>query len=146
MKPKTAFWDSSALAPLCCQQPSSARARQLARRLTRQIVWWGTTTEITSALARLDREGRLTPGLLRQHLEQLERLQNGWIEVLPVEQVRLMAADLLLRYPLRGADSLQLAAALAWCKQNPRRRPFVCFDERLAQVAEEVGFEVYRFE
>jgi len=33
--PITAFWDASALEPLCAQ------ARQEARTYSRQVVWWG---------------------------------------------------------------------------------------------------------
>jgi hypothetical protein len=35
---------------------------------------------------------------------------------------------------------LQLAAALVWCNERPRRRVMVCFDERLAAAAEQAGF------
>jgi len=37
-------------------------------------------------------------------------------------------------------DSFQLAAALVWCQEKPRRRPFVTADERLAKAAEKAGF------
>jgi len=37
----------------------------------------------------------------------------------------------------------QLAAALVWCQERPRRRSFVCFDDRLSLAAEKVGFAVY---
>jgi hypothetical protein len=35
-----------------------------------------------------------------------------------------------------------LAAALEWCDQRPRHRPFVCFDRRLAEAAFQLGFAV----
>ena len=43
---------------------------------------------------------------------------------------------------LRAADALQLAAALVWAKQLPRKRLFVCFDGRLAEAAGKEGFTV----
>jgi hypothetical protein len=52
--------------------------------------------------------------------------------------------ELLDDHPLRTGDALQLAAALISCNQNPRRRTFVCFDDRLATVAEDVGFKVIK--
>jgi hypothetical protein len=51
---------------------------------------------------------------------------------------------LLDDYPLRTGDALQLAAALISCNKNPRRRIFVCFDDRLAAVAEDVGFKAIK--
>ncbi len=38
--------------------------------------------------------------------------------------------------------ALQLGAALVWCREKPRRRPFVCFDERLGKAAPQAGFSV----
>lgn len=146
MKPRTAFWDSSALITLLYPQSSSTRARQLVRTFSRQVIWWATPVEIVSALSRLHREELVTSEQLQKHLSRLTNLQKCWIEVSPVEQVRMTAQSLLLQHPLRAADSLQLAAALAWCKQKPKRRPFICFDKQLAQVAEAVGFEVHRFD
>jgi predicted nucleic acid-binding protein len=62
--------------------------------------------------------------------------------MLPSEKVRTMAEALPDEYGVRAADALQLAAALVWCRERPRRRPFVCFDERLANAAAKVGFAV----
>lgn len=143
---RTAFWDSSALTVLFCQQAPSTKARQLAHTYSRQVVWWATPVEIVSALARLHRDGLVTQPALQRNLAKLASLQQTWIAVQPVEQIRETAQNLLLQYPLRAADSLQLAAALAWCRHKPKRRPFVCFDIRLAQAAESSGFEVYRLD
>lgn len=146
MKPRTAFWDSSALITLFCRQSPSTKAGQLVRTFSRQVVWWATPVEIVSALSRLHREGLVTSEQLQKHLSRLTSLQKSWIEISPVEQARITAQSLLLQHPLRAADSLQLAAALAWCKQKPKRRPFICFDKQLAQAAEAIGFEVHRFD
>src|SRR5215218_7883847 len=55
----TAFWDTSALVPLCCFQPQSAKARQVVRTYSRQVVWWGTVIDAVSSLNRLTRDGTL---------------------------------------------------------------------------------------
>jgi len=52
---------SSALAPLCCQQLDSAALRQVLRQKPRIVAWWSAIIEAHSALARLLREGTLTP-------------------------------------------------------------------------------------
>ncbi len=142
MKSETAFWDSSALVPLCCRQAASADARRLARRYGRMVVWWGTRVEALGALARLQREGALSENGFRQTRARLSVLSRAWSELLPVESVRQQAEELLVRYPIRAADALQLAAALVWCRGRPQRRIFVCFDQRLGEAASQTGFEV----
>lgn len=53
-----------------------------------------------------------------------------------------LAAQLLDKYPLRAADSLQLAASLIWCENRPSRRSFICGDPRSAKAAESAGFSI----
>jgi hypothetical protein len=48
----------------------------------------------------------------------------------------------LASHPLRGADALQLAAALVWCDEAPQGDTFVCLDERLKEAARREGFGV----
>ena len=66
----------------------------------------------------------------------------SWDEILPSEQIRTLAEGLPVEYGIRGADALQLAAALVWCRERPRRRPFVCFDERQVAAVSKAGFTV----
>jgi hypothetical protein len=46
MKTESAFWDTSALVPLCCHQSATADARRLARRYGRMVVWWCARVEL----------------------------------------------------------------------------------------------------
>jgi hypothetical protein len=62
--------------------------------------------------------------------------------MLPSERVRALAEELPDEYGVRSADALQLAAALVWCRERPKRRAFVCFEEKLARAAAEAGFVV----
>ena len=84
-------------------------------------------------LSRLERE------VARKKLQQLATI---WIEVQPDDQVRRLSLELLEKYPLRTGDAFQLAAALVWCDEKPRRRTVMCFDVRLAEAARQVGFTV----
>ncbi len=143
MKTSPAFWDSSAIVLLCCQQANSPKARLYARDFPRLVVWWVSNIEVTSALARLRRENLISQDILDLSLSKLALLQNSWVEVLPVEQVRDLAQSLLTQHSLRAADSLQLAAALVWCKLKPKNRPFICFDDRLSSIALSLGFDTY---
>jgi len=137
-----AFWDASAIVPLCCSQSATKRVRKLLREVGRMVVWWGTPIETRSAFARLVRAGSLTDEERVRAVRLLEQLRQSWDEIQPSEQVRTVAEDLPDRYGVRAADAVQLAAALIWCRERPNRRPFICFDERLSRAAADVGFTV----
>jgi len=138
----TAFWDTSALVPLCCFQPQSAHARQVARTYSRQVVWWGTVIEAVSSLNRLTRDGALNGVQSKQAFARLDYLRNHWNEVQPTEEVREQAERLLRFHRLRAADALQVAAALVWCGGRPRGRALIGADGNLSEAAAAEGFTV----
>ena len=138
-----AFWDASAVVPLCCSQQGTRRGRELADELGQMVVWWGTPVEARSAFARLGRERRLTGPQQTRAITLLDRVRHTWDEILPSEQVRRLAEALPDECGIRAADAMQLAAARVWCRERPARRPFVCFDMRLAEAAEATGFSVH---
>ncbi|MGH9385752.1 MAG: type II toxin-antitoxin system VapC family toxin [Vicinamibacterales bacterium] len=137
-----AFWDASAIVPLCCSQPATAQGRKLRRELKRMVVWWGTSLEARSAFARLVREGQLSTEERATAVRLLGQLRGAWDEILPTEKVRSLAEDLPDTNRVRAADAAQLAAALVWCRERPKQRPLVCFDERLRSAATALGFSV----
>lgn len=140
--PMTAFWDTSAIVPLCCFQPQSAQARQVVRTYSRQVVWWGTVIEAVSSLNRLTREGTLKQKESRQAFARLDYLRDRWNEVQPTQEVRDRAERLLRIHKLRAADALQLAAALVWCEDRPRARALIGADGNLSEAAGAEGFTV----
>lgn len=139
-----AFWDTSAIVPLCCSQQATRHGRTLVRDLGRMIVWWGTPIEARSAFARLRREGRLSDSGLATSIKLLDQLRASWDEIQPSAKVRSLAEQLPDDHGVRAADALQLAAALVWCGERPRHRPFICSDDRLATAATALGFVVRR--
>src|SRR5438309_512801 len=141
-KAVSAFWDTSTVVPLCCQQNLSQSMRKRWRETTRVVVWWGTTVEVRSAISRLHHEGLLTAKGRQQALARLEALRQEWHEIMPSDKVRSLAGRLPDAYGLRALDSFQLAAALVWCNEKPKNRVFVCDDSRLAAAAQTVGFTV----
>jgi predicted nucleic acid-binding protein len=143
MNKQPAFWDSSALVPLCVHESASRRAHSQLRKFL-PVVWWGSLVEVHSAIARLHRRGKLNAGEKQKALSQLDVLDRNWREVLPGDHVRDLAAHLLDAHDLRAADSLQLAAALTWCQERPAGRNFLCSNERLSKAAIAVGFSVLR--
>src|ERR1043165_6193674 len=140
-KIERAFWDTSAIVPLCCQQDASQEMRRIARRIKRVAAWWGTTVEARSAFSRLVRDGQMTVRGLQQAVARLEVHCTSWVEALPGGRAREIAEGLPEQYGLRALDSFQLAAALAWCKEQPRGRLFVCCDARLAEAAAKGGVD-----
>jgi predicted nucleic acid-binding protein len=141
VKGRTAFWDCSALIPLCVQERTSNKVKTLAKQFA-PVVWWGTTVEIHSAIARLHRSGELNGAGRQAALSRLSVLSRGWREVLPSDKLRLQAGVLLDTYSLRSADSLQLASAMIWCQQRPARQRFVSSDLNLCQAAAQAGFVI----
>lgn len=135
-----AFWDSSALVPLCVQQQASPTVRRLAKQYG-IVAWWSTAVEVRSAFARLRRLGDLSQSGLALAEASLDRLRAGWQEVRPDDTLRTRAESLLHRFPLSAADALQLAAALMWAGEFPRGRAFLCGDTRLLEAARELGFQ-----
>jgi uncharacterized protein len=138
-----AFWDSSALIPLCVQERTSNKVKALAREFA-PVVWWATTVEIDSAIARLHRSGELDDTARQAAVGRLSVLSSGWREILPSDKLRAQAGVLLDTYSLRAADSLQLAAAMIWCQQRPALRRFVASDVRLCEAAAQAGFAIIR--
>jgi predicted nucleic acid-binding protein len=137
-----AFWDSSAIVPLCCAQAGTTRGRRLLADLGRIVAWWGTPVEARSAFARLVGDGELTASQRANAVKLLDQLRRSWDEILPTEAVRVLAESLPDDRGVRAEDALQLAAALVWCRERPRRRAFVCLDDRLGKAASAVGFTV----
>ena len=93
-KTEGAFWDTSAVVPLCCQQRLSQGLRKRWRETARVVVWWGTTVEVRSAISRLHAEGLLTANGRRQALARLEVLRQEWREMMPSDKARGIAEGL----------------------------------------------------
>ena len=141
MSKQAAFWDASALVPLCVNEASSRQAQSQLRKFM-PVVWWGSPVEVHSAIARLHRLGKMTDAEKQGALSRLDLLSRGWREILPGDHVRDLSRRSLETHELRAADSFQLAAALTWCQQRPANRDFVCADVRLSKAAAAAGFSV----
>jgi uncharacterized protein len=136
----SAFWDASALVPLCVRQSITPVAITL-YRMHNPVVWWSTPVEIASAVARLIRMQQLDSRSGAQARKLAQRLADSWSVVQPSDALRARAVQLVARFDLRAADSLQLAAALAWCEDAPQGRVFLTADHKLREAALLSGFE-----
>lgn len=136
------FWDASAILPLLVEEPQTKAMVALMGDDPAAAVWWLTPVECWSALARLEREQRLTDVGVAAAAALLREAARRWTEVPPIERVRDQAARLLRLHPLRTADALQLAAALVLADFDARTLPLVTLDLQLAAAARREGFEV----
>ena len=111
--PTSAFWDASALVPLCIHEPRSVHALSLHKQYE-IVVWWGTQVEVASALARPLRMKLLSSRDWAKAHNTASFFTEAWTVVAPSNEVRAKAQQIVERYDLRAADAFQLAAALEW--------------------------------
>jgi uncharacterized protein len=136
------FWDSSAIIPLCIEEPQTRTVQDIAKKDGALVVWWGTLVECYSAFSRLRRDGALTTKEDTQIRALLASLADTWTEIEPSDDIRDITLRLLQNYPLRAADALQLAAAVVWAEKLPRGHQAVCLDVKLRDALSREGFEV----
>jgi predicted nucleic acid-binding protein len=135
-----AFWDASALVPLCVMQRATPVVEALSAQY-RIAVWWSTPVEMRGAFARLVRMGQMTPTGQVQALVTLDGMRSVWREIDPSEPLREQAERLVDRFPLKAADAQQLAAAMTWCGGRTRGRAFISGDSQLLDAARQLGFQ-----
>ncbi len=140
LNPPPAFWDASAVVPLCVNEKHSASAGSFLQQY-RMVVWWGTSVEIAGALARLLRMNLLSHAEWVQAHSVASFLAREWTEVSPSDGLRARAAIVVGKYDLRAADAFQLAAALEWSEGNPAGKTFLAADRRLIEAALLSGFD-----
>lgn len=136
------FWDSSAVVPLLIDEAATPEARALLEIDAAMLVWWGTSVECLSAIARRERDAALPRPVARRARLALGDLAGAWNEIQPSEEVREHAGRLFLRHRLRAADAFQLGAALTWTRGRPRRHLLATLDDRLSTAALGEGFEI----
>jgi predicted nucleic acid-binding protein len=136
------FWDSSALIPLFVDEAHSDCVKPIFEGDKSVAAWWATPVECCSSFARLVRENRISITEDEEIRKELDIMANCWGEIDPTQESRTIARRLLMRHPLRAADSMQLAAALVWADNQPEGFEFVCLDKRLRDAARSEGFAV----
>jgi hypothetical protein len=102
------------------------------------VVWWATPVEIASSLARMQ---QLNPRDWAKANNLAKKLSGLWSVIQPSNSLRATAMQLVERYDLRPAHSLQLAATLEWCEYAPNHRVFLSADQKLRDAALLTGFD-----
>jgi predicted nucleic acid-binding protein len=141
MSQPLAYWDSSALVPLCVPQAQTIGATAIYRSY-QVVAWWATQVEIISGLTRLERMGHISRSQFVDGKRRAQGIVRDWISADSPESITVEACSLLELYPLRAADALQLAVAMEVCDHRPQGYLFVTADQRLADAARNTGFSV----
>jgi uncharacterized protein len=136
------YWDTSALVPLVVEERGTELVRKWLKEDPRILTWGGSRIEVTSAVERRAREGRISSSLRRRALRQFEGLFVACGEIVDLLTVRSKALPLLARHPLRAADATHLGAAIIASESDPASLAFVCLDTNLADAADREGFPV----
>jgi predicted nucleic acid-binding protein len=136
------FWDASAIVPLLVEELDRGRLLDALEADPVMAAWWASPVEVAAAIARREREGLLSPADATTALQRLRQLERSWHQVTPTDSVRAVAQRLLRVHPLRAADSLQLAAALAIAGDDRAELGFVCLDQRLVEAARKEGLDI----
>jgi len=141
MSQPDAYWDSSALIPLCVPQPQSIRAIELYKSFN-VVTWWVTKVEMISGLTRLERMGQISRDQFLLGKQLAWEIEQDWVPVRSSAGIAPLACALLEAHPLRAADALQLSAAFEACGHEPPGYVFVTADQRQAEAARRSGFLV----
>ncbi len=136
------FWDSSALVPLLLPESTSKQMESFTMAERRPTIWWATPLECRIAIYRRRREGILSERDVTRALGRLQIVLEDSHTVGASAELRDRAYRVVANHPLRAADALQLAAALAWCEERPVGQSFFCLDDRLGEAARREGFTV----
>lgn len=136
-----AFWDSSALIPLCIKQPQSKTAEVFYVKFS-VAAWWGTEVEIRSGLTRLKRMGEIGVDQFEHAKALAGKIIDSWEPIRWQIDLAGNACKLLELHPLTAADAMRLAAALEACEHMPQGYAFITGDQRLAEAARQTGFAV----
>ena len=136
------FWDASALVPTFLEEPASAEVHRWQAADTGVTIWMMTRVEVISSIARKRRERPESAVLWRRAIRDFQEAAPTWTEISDAVAARFHAERIVMDYPLRAADALQLGAAIVAADGDPQSLEVVTLDRRLAEAARREGFPV----
>ena len=137
----TRYFDASALAKRYVRETGSTTVRRLlatGSAATSRL----SDVEVSSAIVRRAREGAFTSDERDLMLAAFQHDVPALAMVELTSEITADARTLLLRYPLRAGDAVQLASGLYLQRQLARPVPFVAYDRRLVLAARAEGLVV----
>jgi uncharacterized protein len=143
----TYFFDTSALIKCYVVEIGSQWVVTTTAQNHQILISHITPIEMVSAFARRYREKALSERQMQAAMLVMERHIKRQYAVIHLSQnIETTAKDLLVQYPLRALDALQLATALdtQFQIQHAKLTPliFVSADTRLLGAAQQIGLEI----
>ncbi len=138
------YLDTSALVKLYVREQGSATVARAVGRAEAVISSVVGYAELRSALARLGREGRLSPIQIERSRAAFE---EDWARLVLLdvsERLARWAGELAHAHVLRGFDAIHIACALQAERLMGRPVHFLSFDRRQQTAAEQLGLAAYR--
>lgn len=138
------YLDMSAFVPLLVAEPSSASCRRFWDAADTVVSSRLLYVETAAALAQAQRMARLTTD---EHGKCLQLLDQLWLEVdvAEVDEVVVRhAADMAMRFGLRGYDAVHCASAQQLVDENGDEDVVMASnDQQLLTALAELGLEIY---
>jgi len=136
------FWDASALVPTFVEESSTTKVQSWQAADPWITTWIMTRVEVISAIARKKREQPEKAAFWNRAILGVNEMSLRWNEIWDADATRRYAERIVIDYPLRAADALQLGAALVAADGEPQSLEVVTLDRRLAEAARREGFPV----
>jgi len=130
------YLDTSSVIKLCISEPGSASVLEAIDEATVVSTSPVAYAETRAALARLRREGALTPSLFAAAKREFEEQWSAYLTVEVTGVLCRTAGDLAEKYGLRGFDSIHLASFAEIASHGGvHNARFSSFDRRLNRAA-----------
>lgn len=133
------YLDSSVLVKRFVREQGSPRVREMMRGERHLATSALAAVEVRSAVARLEREGRVEDAAVRRLLARLERTLPTMTIIEPRGRTLELAGELVARRPLRAYDAVHLASALRLALESRSAVMFACADAALRDAAAAEG-------
>ncbi|MCK4495832.1 MAG: type II toxin-antitoxin system VapC family toxin [Candidatus Aminicenantes bacterium] len=132
--------DTSTLAKRYVQELGSEELEDLFFSVVKEVfVSTLALAEFAAAIGRKLRNKEMLEKSASKAMRELEKDWNGLFKKIPLtEDLAMSAASLAIQYPLKGADAIHLASAIAVGADL-----FVVSDNMLVSVAEKIGIKTY---
>lgn len=134
------FLDTSTLAKRYVQELGSEELEDLFFSVVKEVfVSTLALAEFAAAIGRKLRNKDMLEKSASKAMREFEKDWGGLFKKIPLtEDLAMSAASLAIQYPLKGADAIHLASAIAVGADL-----FVVSDNMLVSVAEKIGIKTY---
>ena len=137
------YLDTSALVKRYVKEPFSeaviAKWQEAEEIVTSSVAY----AEAMAAFYRKKRATAFDDEIMENIVSNLQTDWSGFIRIQVTDELNRYVAKALKAYPLRGVDAIHLASAMIIHEKLPVDFLFVCFDHKLTQAAQALGFRTF---